>query len=140
MNTRNDLTRDDLLKAISKFKITPDIISKSSGLSEKWIKSYLEGNATSSDISSLENCKLSSLAYFLSQDKLAMIDEDERLKGRIEILIDTYNLNYEVIALYSNLNYKDIENFMNNPKSISYEKKYKLAMIILSFSSIFEYK
>jgi len=140
MNTQNDLTRNNLLKAIDKFKITPDIISKSSGLNEDWIKSYLKGNATSSDISSLENCKLSSLAYFLSQNKLAMIDEDERLKGRIEILIDTYNLNYEVIALYSDLSIKDIEDFINNPSSISYEKRYKLSMITLSFSSIFEYK
>ena len=59
------------------------------------------------------------------------INEDERVKGIIDVLINEFEINNETIAIYSGLELGDLQSFMNDTNSVSCEKKYKLAVASL---------
>ncbi|GKU25220.1 hypothetical protein CFB3_34250 [Clostridium folliculivorans] len=61
-------------------------------------------------------------------DGIDTISEDSRVKAIIDLLTMDYDMSYESIALYSSISLSDVENFMKDTSSISFEKKYKLAV------------
>lgn len=60
-----------------------------------------------------------------------MIKENDRVKGVIDVLIDEFEIKYETLAIYSGIGLEDVKSFINESNSISYKKKYKLAVVSL---------
>lgn len=121
-----DQTRANFLKSIEKFKLTSDALSKLTGLDFDWIDSYLNEKISIRSLPLDMTTQLSNISFMLS-DGIKLINFDERNKGIIDVLKELFNISYETIAIYADLDVKDIENFMNDTNSISAEKKYKLA-------------
>ncbi|WP_253199000.1 HTH domain-containing protein [Clostridium estertheticum] len=80
---------------------------------------------------------LSNMIYMLS-DGILIINEADRIKGVIDILISEFEIKYETLAIYAKLELEDVQNFMDDTNSISIEKKYKLAVAVLFFHYLFE--
>ncbi|MBZ9689864.1 hypothetical protein G9F72_026715 [Clostridium estertheticum] len=66
------------------------------------------------------------------------INEDERVKAVIDVLIAEFEINYETLAIYVGLMVEEVQSFMNDTNSISIEKKYKLAVASLSLHYLFK--
>ena len=80
---------------------------------------------------------LSNMIYMLS-DGVLMINEDNRIKGVIDVLISEFEIKYDTLAIYSKLELEDVQNFMIDTNSLSIEKKYKLAVASLFLHYIFK--
>jgi hypothetical protein len=80
---------------------------------------------------------LSNMIYMLSEG-VAMIKEDDRVKGVIDVLRDEFEISYETLALYSKIELEDLQKFMSDTNSISCEKKYKLAVASLFLHYLFK--
>lgn len=80
---------------------------------------------------------LLNLTIFLTEG-IKTINEDERIKGVIDLLIQFFGLELETISLYAGLDKQDIENFMKDTTSIDFEKKYKLATASMMLHYLFK--
>lgn len=60
------------------------------------------------------------------------IPEDDRVRGLIDVLVQEYGMNYQMIAGYSDMEEREILEFMSGEKELSCEKKYKLAVKVCS--------
>ena len=136
-NDLQDSTRESILLAMDKFDISIDTLSKISEMDPYILDEYLKYKRNFLDIDLKTFSSISTYSMFLSKNKFAVEDEDERLKSMIESLMGYYNFTLKNIALYSELNENDIESFMTDTKSLSVEKKYKLSIIIMSMSNLF---
>ncbi|MBU5438791.1 hypothetical protein KQI42_12255 [Tissierella sp. MSJ-40] len=104
-----------------------------------WIKDYLDGKKEIFEENQLnENyLKLEYISTFLS-GAISLISPDDRVKGIIEYLMEEYNISYNTISLYADIEKEDIEDFMKDANSISYEKKYRLATTSLFLHFLFK--
>ena len=68
---------------------------------------------------------------FMLSEGIMMINEDERVKAVIDVLIGEFEISHETLAIYSGLEVGDLQSFMNDTNSVSCEKKYKLAVASL---------
>lgn len=75
---------------------------------------------------------------FMISEGIHRPSEDERIKAVIETLADLFEINYETIAIYSGIKVKELESFMKDANSISYEKRYKLATLSLFLHYLFK--
>lgn len=69
---------------------------------------------------------------------ILIINEDDRVKAVIDVLIGELEINYETLAIYSGLELRDLQSFMNDTDSVSCEKKYKLAVASLFLHYLFK--
>ncbi|GAA0079000.1 hypothetical protein UT300005_33790 [Clostridium sp. CTA-5] len=70
---------------------------------------------------------------------ISMVDDNDRVQGVIKYLtIQGLNLNLETIAIYAGISIEDLESFMKDTNSISYEKRYKLATKSLFLHFLFK--
>lgn len=67
-----------------------------------------------------------------------MVNEDDRVKGVIDVLISKFEISYETLSIYSGLELGDLQSFMNNTNFISCEKKYKLAVASIFLHYLFK--
>lgn len=134
----NDPIRKNLLQAIEKFRLTTDSLHKITGIDSDWFVSYFKREVNLYDLPLEVMPKLSNLSYLLCGDHIISVSNEERNKAIINMLKDEFNMSYETISIYSGLNPNDVENFMANENSISFEEKYKLATMISFLYRLFK--
>jgi hypothetical protein len=124
---------------LNKYNIAIESLSKMARVDLDWIKDYLDGKKEIFEENQLnENyLKLEYISTFLS-GAISLISPDDRVKGIIGYLMEEYNISYDTISLYADLGKEDIEDFMKNVSSISYEKKYRLATTSLFLHFLFK--
>ncbi|WP_238916300.1 HTH domain-containing protein [Clostridium sp. YIM B02555] len=148
LNQSEDVIRKDIENLLENYKIELKSLSKMIGVDYVWLKDYMDGKNKLHDfftniINSGENKEerfknsnipnpshLSNMIFMLSEG-IVMINEDDRVKGVIDVLIGEFEISYETLAIYSGLELGDLQSFMNDTNSISCEKKYKLAVASL---------
>lgn len=148
LNQNDDIIREGIEKLFNSCKIDLKCLSNMVNVDYDWLKGFMERKNKLMDFSEeiinfnqnnnegINNSKvpsflrLSNMIFMLS-DGITMVNEDDRVKGIIDVLLE-YGVKYETLAIYSKLSLEDVQSFMKDTKSISYEKKYKLAV-----SSIF---
>ena len=145
----DDKLREDIKALIENKLITLESLSKITGIDYLWLKDYMDKKNSLEDfytniINAYKNKKnnldistpgylstyLSSLIFMLSNG-ISTINEDDRIKSVIDVLKDNFKISYKTLAIYSKLELEDIENFIKDSNSVSYEKKYKLAVATL---------
>lgn len=119
--------RDNLLNAITNFKITTDSLSKITEINSEWFKSFLNKKVSTESLSLETRLSLSNLSFMLDQG-ITMIDNDDRIRSVIDVLNGDFSISYETLALYSGITVEDINKFKDESTSIPLEKKYKLAV------------
>lgn len=75
---------------------------------------------------------------FMLSEGIMMVNEDDRVKGVIDVLISEFEISYETLAIYSGLELGDLQGFMNDSNSVSCEKKYKLAVASIFLHYLFK--
>lgn len=78
------------------------------------------------------------LSNMVSMLSYGRINEDERVKAIIDVLISEFEINNETLAIYSGLGVEDVRSFMKDTNSISIEKKYKLSVASLFLHYLFK--
>ncbi|WP_051541656.1 HTH domain-containing protein [Clostridium lundense] len=154
-NDIEDSIRKDINNLMKNYKIELKSLSKMLGVDYVWFKDYMDGkndlydfftdtvNSKDNNKENLNNSNapnpahLCNMISMLSEGVLA-INEDERVKAVIDVLIHVFEINYETLAIYSGLELKDLQSFMNDTNSISCEKKYKLAVASLFLHYLFK--
>lgn len=127
-----------LKRVLEVYKITPNTLSKISGIEEDVILGYLNGRNDFAELgNSHSKLNFDSLLFMLAKG-IQMIDESERVKGVIDILNQHWGISYETIALYAKLDTNDVQQFMKDPKSISIDKKYSLSVTSLFLHYLFK--
>ncbi|APC42618.1 hypothetical protein KPL43_04125 [Clostridium estertheticum] len=134
INQTDCIIRGDIQNMIKNFKIELKSLSKITGIDYVWLKDFMDGK-NNSNIP--EPAYLSNMIYMLS-DGILMINEDDRIKGVIDVLISEFEIKYETLAIYAKLELEDVQNFMDDTKSISIEKKYKLSVAVLFLHYLFK--
>ncbi|BAH05648.1 hypothetical protein CKR_0597 [Clostridium kluyveri NBRC 12016] len=151
----DDKLRGDIQSLIENNLITLESLSKIIGIDYLWLKDYMDKKNSFKDFytNSMYSCEnqkdklndlpiltpssLSNLIFMLSNG-ISMINEDERIKGVIDVLVDDFKISYKTLAIYSKLELEDIQSFIKDGNSISYEKKYKLAVATLFLHYLFK--
>ena len=121
-----DNTRENLQHLINYYKISLESLSKILEVDSSWLVNYLDGKAYWDELENLHTMTFISTISLLSEGVLN-INEDTRIKAVIEGLGFYSGITQETIATYARLELKDVQNFMMDANSISYEKRYKLA-------------
>ncbi len=130
MNRKNGDPRDDLKIILDEYKVTPYTFGLISGLDEKTVLDFANYKT---DLAHLPHDKIAetfSMIGLLS-DGMTLVTADERLKTIIEILMDDFQFSKKTLALYANIEEKDFDEFMSNFDSLSFEKRYRLAVVVL---------
>ncbi|WP_422661309.1 HTH domain-containing protein [Paenibacillus sp. EC2-1] len=112
-----------LERVTGRYGVSLDTLSKITGVSMDVIasKEYSGG-----ELASLRN-----LLIILTIG-MEEVNEDDRVKGVIEVLKDVFGITNKTIALYSRVDVNDIEVFLNGDfESISFEKRYRIAVTTL---------
>lgn len=92
---------------------------------------FNENNKENLNNSNIPNPSALSNMIFMLSEGIIMINENDRVKGIIDVLIDEFEIKYETFAIYAGIGLEEVKSFMNNSNSISFEKKYKLAVVSL---------
>ncbi len=139
MNTSNcnDLFREKVQTVLKEYKLTLKTLSKVTGIDYVWLTNYVNSKSSYGELSLIDMSTLSTVLILLT-DGMKMINDDERVKSVIDILVNEFEIKLETLAIYAGLKIDDVDNFMKDTNSISYEKKYKLATKTLSLNYIFK--
>ncbi|MBZ9687481.1 hypothetical protein G9F72_014210 [Clostridium estertheticum] len=155
INQNDCIIREDIQNLIKNYKIELKSLSKITGIDYVWLKDFMdeknnfldfftnlknfnEKNKDSINNSNIPNPSYLSNMIFMLSDGILMINEDDRTKGVIDVLISEFEIKYETLAIYAKLELEDVQNFMNDTHSISIEKKYKLAVASLFLHYLFK--
>lgn len=143
MNT-NDNSHDQLLHAIHQieknYKLSLRTLSKITKINLSLLESYASGKIGYQEFQhSISRDEFDYLGDIVGMFAFKSgITEDERVKGIIEALADFFDLSLETIAIYADLKFEDIQNFMKDQQSLSFEKKYKLSTAVLFLHFMFK--
>ena len=67
---------------------------------------------------------------------MELVTADERVKAIIEHLNTRFQISNETLALYSHIQEKELNDFINDSNTLSYEKRYRLAAVVLFLDTI----
>lgn len=154
-NHTEDVIKKDIENLIKNYKIELKSLSKMIGVDYVWLKDYMDGknnlydfhtdivNSKENNEEGLNNSDIpnpSHLCNMISMlsEGILIINEDDRVKAVIDVLIGELEINYETLAIYSGLELRDLQSFMNDTDSVSCEKKYKLAVASLFLHYLFK--
>jgi len=129
--------REKLLIAIKEYKITLNTLNKVTDIEINWLSDYINEKIELFGLPHEKVSLLLNLTIFLTEG-IKTINEDERIKGVIELLTQIFGLELETLSLYAGLEKQDIEKFMKDTTSIDYEKKYKLATASMMLHYLFK--
>jgi hypothetical protein len=153
INQNDCILREDIQNLIKNYKIELKSLSKITGIDYAWLKDFMDGKNIFFDFfanlknfpeNNSENVNNSNspnpiaLSNIVSVLSYGRINEDERVKAVIDVLIAEFEINYETLAIYAGLVVEDVQSFMNDTNSISIEKKYKLAVSSLFLHYLFK--
>ena len=120
--------RERLMTVVQKYKITYDTLQKVTGIDTDWLMEYTENNRELYFLSHETMGRLTEIMGLLV-DGMQLVNEDERIKGVIDVLIQIFGLTHETLSLYTGIEEQEIRIFLENPNSLEYEQKYKLATV-----------
>ncbi len=69
------------------------------------------------------------MGLLLTLDYVLKITPDDRTKSIVQTLIQRHGMNTQTLAHLSQVTQEELEGFLHNPLSISWETKYKIASI-----------
>jgi hypothetical protein len=127
----------NLLKTIIEdYKITPYTFSLISGLDEKTILDYANHK---NDLSHLPNEKIGDIGSMIGvlSDGMISIAPDERVTVLIEALNEDFQISSETLAIYAKIDEQDVDKFMKDSNSLTFEKRYRLAVTTLFLFKVF---
>jgi hypothetical protein len=140
----NENSRDGLVDAIHRmekdYKLSLKTLSKITKISLLLLESYTSGKIGYQEFQhSISRDDFDYLGDIVGMFAFKSgITEDERVKGIIEALTDFFDLSLETIAIYADLKFEDIQNFMKDQQSLSFEKKYKLSTAVIFLHFMFK--
>lgn len=73
----------------------------------------------------------------LLSDGMTLVTADERVKVIIEILNANFQISAETLALYAKIEEKDLDEFMRGCDSLTFEKRSRLAVVVLFLFKLF---
>lgn len=132
-----DLFREKLQHVLDNYKITLKTLSKVTGIDYDWLVDYVNCKSNYNDLPLIERSSLFRIIIMMS-DGIPMTSHDERVKAVIDVLVDMFQIKLETLAIYAGLEIEDVESFMNDINSISYEKRYKLSTVALMLHYLFK--
>lgn len=155
LNQTEDVIRKDIENLLKNYKIELKSLSKMIGVDYVWLKDYMDGknkvydffsnsvNIGQNNEESLKNSNIPNPSHlcnmiFMLSEGIIMVNEDDRVKGVIDVLISEFEISYETLAIYSGLELGDLQSFMNYSNSVSCEKKYKLAVASIFLHYLFK--
>lgn len=155
LNQTEDVIRKDIENLLKNYKIELKSLSKMIGVDYVWLKDYMDGknnlydffnnrvNTGENNEESLKNSNIPNPSHlcnmiFMLSEGIMMVNEDDRVKGVIDVLISEYEISHETLAIYSGLELGDLQSFMNDSNSVSCEKKYKLAVASIFLHYLFK--
>lgn len=132
--------RELLIDLVENFKFELNFLSKATGVDVNSLEKFYNGRV---DLLGL-NLSLERMSKFtrtistLAMD-ITMVDDDGRVQAVLKYLtIDGLKLNLETISIYADVSMEDLESFMKDTNSISYEKRYKIATKCLYLHFLFK--
>lgn len=155
LNQTEDVIRKDIENLLKNYKIELKSLSKMIGVDYVWLKDYMDGknklydffsnsvNIGENNEESLKNSNIPNPSHlcnmiFMLAEGIMMVNEDDRVKGVIDVLRSEYEISHETLAIYSGLELGDLQSFMNDTNSVSCEKKYKLAVASIFLHYLFK--
>lgn len=121
----------DLLKIIfDEYKITPYTMSLISGIDEEKVLDYVNHDTDLSFLPVEKSFDFTDLIAFLSVG-MKDVTPDERVSAIIEHLNVSYNISFETLSIYANIEEKELKQFIDDYDSLSFEKRYRLAVVVL---------
>ncbi|MFT8351134.1 HTH domain-containing protein [Clostridium saccharoperbutylacetonicum] len=132
--------RELLIDLVENYKFELNFLSKCTGVELNSLEKLYNGQTDLLELAlPIEQMsKLMNTLSMLSTD-ISVVEDDDRVQGVIKYLtIQGLNLNLETIAIYAGISIEDLENFMKDTNSISYEKRYKLATKCLYLHFLFK--
>lgn len=73
----------------------------------------------------------------LLSEGMTQVIADERVKAIIEILNEKFEISSKTLALYAKIEEREIDEFMVECDSLSFEKRYHLAVVVLFLFKLF---
>ena len=132
--------RELLRELVENFKYELSFLGEATGVDITSLEKFLDGRV---DLLGL-NLSLERMSKFtrtistLAMD-ITMVDDDGRVQAVLKYLtIDGLKLNLETISIYADVSMEDLESFMKDTNSISYEKRYKIATKCLYLHFLFK--
>ncbi|MCM3388085.1 hypothetical protein M3649_08040 [Ureibacillus chungkukjangi] len=107
-----------------------------SGLDEKKILSFIDFSDELDDLSHERKLHIGVMIALLSEGMTQVI-ADERVKAIIEILNEKFEISSKTLALYAKIEEREIDEFMVECDSLSFEKRYHLAVVVLFLFKLF---
>lgn len=129
-----------LTDLIENFKFELSFLSKITGVDIKSLEKLYNGQVEIIDLSlSIQQLsKLMNTISMLSMD-ITMVPDNNRVQGVIKYLTTQgLELSLETISIYTDVSMEDLERFMEDANSISYEQRYKLATKCLYLHFLFK--
>lgn len=118
-----------LKKLTNHYKLSPNSLSKISGISEETILNYANGVVDLS--SSLETRGDLDLIVLLLTESMEACDKDERVQLLISGMMQEFDISIETIGIYAKISPEEIVDFLENANSLSIEKRYRLGVTVL---------
>ena len=128
--------RDELKKIIENYKISPHSFGLISGLDEKTVLEFVDYKTELDDLSHEMIVHIVSIISLLSMG-MTHVTPDGRVKAIIEDLNEKFQISKETLALYAKIDEKDIDDFMIDGDSLTFEKRYRLSVVVLFLFKIF---
>ena len=116
--------RERLNFLIEKGLLSSDVLTASTGIEKASIENYLLGKINMISQDYTEQMQYNSILIGITDGLIEgmLVSEDERVKAIIDVLIQIYNMDYEMISGYTGLAQEEIVNFVNGNQDISLEK------------------
>ena len=135
--SNKDETREKLQHLIQYHKFTLKSLSKIFELDCSWLTNFLDGKVGWHDLPNMDRASFLDTISMLS-DGIMSVNEDTRIKAVIDVLGSEFEITYETIAVYAGIELEELQRFMTDPNSISYEKRYKLSTTSLFLHYLFK--
>lgn len=133
----NDMIRERLSVVVNKYRISLDTVHKVTGVSAEWLSDYISEKTTLDTLPMDKYGRFFDVVAVLS-DGMKLVDDDERIKGVIDVLVQLFGVTYDTLSTITGLEQQEIEQFIQNPSTVDYEKKYRLATRILFLHYVFK--
>lgn len=120
--------RDILNNLIQKDKLSIETFSIATGIEEKSLSNFLNGNPLKFPIGKrIQIMERINLVVGMLSEGMELVQDDDRIKAIIEELNNTYKMNNKAISQYVGISEEQLQNFINEPKNTSYETRYHIA-------------
>ncbi|WP_308417927.1 HTH domain-containing protein [Halalkalibacter okhensis] len=136
MDIKSGDPRDHLKSILDDYKLTPHTFGLISGLDEKEVLDFANYET---DLAHLPHEKVGHMVSMIGllSDGMTLVTSDERVKAITEILNQQFQVSFETLALYAKLEEKEINAFMSDCDSLTYEKRYQLAVVVMFLFKLF---